>query len=822
MDARILGITVSALVLALGACERDRSAGGIPTENCGDAVDNDGDGTLDCADTECADDVACAVHVPARFGSLVGTVVDTTGDPLANVRVQVGANVTLTDDGGHFVLMNLVVPDDPTLAKFKRSGYGGHTRRVQLLPDRVVQIRVVLKAVDVAVSSQDALAGFTVTVAGDVRVIIPPGSLLDDEGTPIDVPVDVEIVIGDPTDPLDAPAMPGDYLSDEDGGTPLDSVAFLDVTVRTVTGAEVSRVDPDAPVVVEMRIPDTLQESTTPGATIPWWRIDESTGFWRRDGAATVFQGTTGSLWTRANVTSLGWWNCDEPITEHGCVCVDVIDGAGDPIAAAQVVAGGVTYNGTSTPVYTDDTGRACITVKNSVSSPEQVDLFVPVGRAEVPYAGNPVDTPTVVASCLRDIDCPESCDVLTGAITLDRAGLVSGTVTLLSGAPAVGLLVSTDHASSTTTDEAGAYHLPVFLDIPLSVFTIGYTSPELGATATMPEVVHNIELPNLPPLLVDLSVNGVPQALPASPSDSVWWLPVQVDVSDGSAPLVFDALVIDFDGDPIAYAWSGSCSHGGAPTIPCEPSDARTTTCEPLDGCTEIPQGRDGEYVLSFDDGYVAEPVEWEIHVKEWPVVRPGLVHGNVTSLRSGAPAPAGMFVWIEYGSLYSSFTYTDAAGNYSLPVFFDAPFTVSMDGYNSPELLATASAPEIVHDIALDNLPPRLVDLSVNGVPQDISGNAREANWRDFSVPDLSVPVQFDALAIDDDGDPIAYSWSGSCLDTPGPIPLSCTPPDALDTTCDSPVAGCSGTERGRYELSLDDGFIEVWWDFDLSEGP
>jgi len=821
MDAKLRGMM--ALVLALGACERDRSAGDPPAiEICGDAVDNDDDGALDCADTECADDATCAVL--ARFGSLVGTVVDTTGDPLANVRVHVGANVTLTDDGGHFVLVNLPVPDDPTLATFERPGYGGHTRRVQLLADQVVQMRVVLKAVDVAVSSQDPLAGFTVTIADDVRVIVPPGSLLDDQGTPIDSPVDVEITVGDPTDPLDAPVMPGDYMSDEDGGTPLDSVAFVDITIRTETGAEVNRVDPDAPVVVEMRIPDALQESTTPGATIPWWRFDESVGFWRRNGAATVFQGSTSSLWTRANVTNLGWWNCDYPITAHGCVCVDVIDGAGDPIVAAQVVAWGVTYNGTSTPVYTDDNGRACVTVKNSASSPEQVDLFVPVGPAGVPYAGNPVDTPTVVASCLRDIDCPESCDVLPEPILVDRAGQVSGTVTLRSGAPAVELLVSTDHGSSTTTDAAGAYRLPVFLDIPLTVFTIGYTSPELVATVAAPEVVHNIALPNLPPLLVDLSVNGVAQSLPASAGDGVWQLWVDVDVSGGSAPIEFDATVIDFDGDPVTYVWSGSCDDGVATIpLPCEPPDAPITTCQPLDACTEIPDGRRGDVILTLDDGHIAEPIQWHIWVKEWPVVRPGLVRGTVTSLRSGARAP-GLFV----ATSHSSFVYTDAVGNYSLPVFLDAPITVSMYQYDyySPELWVTAASPDVVHDIALDNLPPRLVDLSVNGVPQDISGTVLVDEWngRSVVVPDLSVPVQIEAIVIDGDGDAVTYAWSGICDGGSGdPIPLGCVPYDGPSTACEPPAsAGCSSPAVGWYNLYLDDGFDWVGWAFRLSEGP
>jgi len=590
----------------------------VGVENCGDAIDNDADGAADCADPDCADAVACAE--PVRFGSLVGTVVDTAGGPLASVRVDAGGRVALTDVGGHFVLEDLVVPDGPTLVTFELGGYANFARLVEFLADRAVQTRVVLKATEFSAWWQDPTAGFTVTGPDKVRVEFPPGSLVDAGGAPITELVNVEIVTGDPTDPQDAPIMPGDYLSDEAGGTPLDSVAFFDLTVRTVTGVQVRRVDPGAPLLVDLRIPEALQGGTAVGAAIPWWSFDEQTGFWRREGEAAVFD-DAGTLWTRAEVTHLSWWNCDRPVDEHGCVCVDVIDGAGDPVTAAQVVARGVTYQGTSSPVTTDADGRACITVKNSVSSAEQVEIFVQAGGVELPYPANPVDTPAVVASCLRDIGCPEKCDVLPQPITLDRSGVVSGVVTLRSGAPAAGLWIATDHASSMLTDGAGVYGLPVFVDIPFTVFTVGYTSPELLATPAAPTVVHDIALDNLPPELVDLSVNGVPQTLPAAIDRGY----VFVYVADAGVPVQLDALAIDGDGDPIGYSWSGWCYDftGGGGMIPlsCDPPDAPSTICDPpTTGGTDPPTQEGCRYILGLDDGYVAAPVEWTIYVAEGP----------------------------------------------------------------------------------------------------------------------------------------------------------------------------------------------------------
>jgi hypothetical protein len=571
---------------------------GLTLSSCG----SDSGGEKNCQDAN--NDGACDV------GSLVGEVVDVGGSPLGHVRVEAGGTVTVTDDGGHFVLADLAIPVGPAVATFKLGGYGTLARRVELRVDDMVYTRAVLKAANVQASGQDPTAAFTVADPSAVRVTFPAGSLLDEGGTPIVDPVDVEIVSGDPTDPMEALLMPGDYLSDENGGTPLDSVAFLNVTVRAMTGAEVRRIDPDAPVVVELPIPATLQADYTAGNTIPWWSFDESTGYWRREGTATVFD-DGGTLWTRAEATHLSWWNVDNPVDEHGCVCVDIVGGTGAPIAGAQVVARGVTYTGTSTPVYADGSGRACVTVKNSATSPEQVDVLVHAGGVDLPFANNPIDTPTAVASCLRNVDCPDKCDVLSPAIVFNALGSVHGTVTLPGGAPATDLLVFNFFGAYTKTDTAGFYSLPVILDEPFEVLMDGYTSPGLVATVASPEVVHDIALTNQAPELTDFSVNGIPQALETNRR-------VHAKVPDTAAAVEFVASAIDGDGDPITYTWSGSCylTFASHVVIDCAPPDAPTTTCDPPD--QEGPPGC--QYRLFLDDGHVPEPVEWLIVLDQGP----------------------------------------------------------------------------------------------------------------------------------------------------------------------------------------------------------
>jgi len=158
-----------------------------------------------------------------------------------------------------------------------------------------------------------------------------------------------------------------------------------------------------------------------------------------------------------------------------------------------------------------------------------------------------------------------------------------------------------------------------------------------------------------------------------------------------------------------------------------------------------------------------------------------------------------------------------TDAAGAYSLPVIFDMPVTVSVEGTTSPLLVATAEAPQTIHDVALDNVPARLVYLWVNGVLQPTC--AGYPDYCSVQVADASGPISFSGWSVDADGDPISYMWSGNCDGTGGSVALGCEPPDASTTYCDPPDATCS---QGRYYVTLDDGLVGVDRTIFLSQAP
>ena len=88
-------------------------------------------------------------------------------------------------------------------------------------------------------------------------------------------------------------------------------------------------------------------------------------------------------------MTHFSWWNVDQPMNEHACLCVSVQDKNNAPMAGSQLVAEGVSYNGMSRPVRTDTNGQACVTVKRSTTTvTERVKLYVESGGVKFHYEG--------------------------------------------------------------------------------------------------------------------------------------------------------------------------------------------------------------------------------------------------------------------------------------------------------------------------------------------------------------------------------------------------------------------------------------------------
>ena len=266
-----------------------------------------------------------------------------------------------------------------------------------------------------------------------------------------------------------------------------------------------------------------------------------------------------GALYVEAKVTHFTWWNADQPIDEHACLCITVVDADGNPLPGVLVYAEGVSYNGISTPKLTDAQGRACLTVKRSTGGvTEQVKIYVEQGGVRFYYDvnGNDViDTPTQQGST---IDGSGQC-VELGELVVSFEGRIEGTVYDRDNSPKAGFTFYTDYGRSVTTGSDGRYSVPAPVGQTVTLFYPGWFSDDVAVPDTTP-VVHDIHLPDRPPVIVRIERGA----------DG------RVDNGDG---LVLRVVAQDPDGDPLSYAWNASVGTFSAPDA------AQTTWTAPVSG---------------------------------------------------------------------------------------------------------------------------------------------------------------------------------------------------------------------------------------------
>ena len=118
-----------------------------------------------------------------------------------------------------------------------------------------------------------------------------------------------------------------------------------------------------------LRIPaGTLNPATgapfTVGDTMPIWGFDEASGLWKRgkDAAGADMNGAIianpdGSLGVQFDAPHFSWWNADWPVDTHNCITGQVKDNQGNPVANAQVLSEGISYQSRQYCYATDANG---------------------------------------------------------------------------------------------------------------------------------------------------------------------------------------------------------------------------------------------------------------------------------------------------------------------------------------------------------------------------------------------------------------------------------------------------------------------------------
>jgi len=514
----------------------------VVVSGCGGGSNDDNDGNV----------------TPQGQVTVAGVVSGSGG--LVDVTVSSGGKSAITDVSGFYELANIPVSASGfVVLTYEKEGYATFQRSLPVAGGETYAVAASLlqyhhnESMDAAQNNELVIADpGNVTGPSLAEITFPAGSVASSGN------VSVEVAVGDPTTEAGRPTFPGDYMAASTLGgtvdTPLESVVFTEITVTDANGTELTQLN--EPATVTVRLPDALQSEYSAGDSVPWWSYDETTASWVRedaDPATTVLDDAQvidlnddGVLYARAKVTHFSWWNVDQPMTEHACLCVTVQDENDAPMVGSQLVAEGVSYNGMSSPARTDTNGRACVTVKRSTTTvTERVKLYIDSGGVKFDYdvtdagegdvGSNEIFTPTTQGST---IDNTGQCVDLANTIGQRFDGMVNGTVAKEgSGSPIANFTIFSDFGPVTTTDASGQYSIAVPVGVPISLFAVGLISQSVTVASADTPAIVNFVVPNRDPLITQFT--RVPDGAVIS-----------------GQTVTLNVTATDPDGDVLSYVW--------------------------------------------------------------------------------------------------------------------------------------------------------------------------------------------------------------------------------------------------------------------------
>ncbi|MDZ7706228.1 MAG: carboxypeptidase regulatory-like domain-containing protein [Trueperaceae bacterium] len=275
-------------------------------------------------------------------GSVSGRVVDTDGNDISSVTVNINGNEVQSNEQGFYSISGVSVGSK--LATFSASGFATTQERFEVIEDRSSFLETVMLAVDVQGSVDAAAGGEVFSSDGRGGVRIDANTVVDENGNAYSGTVNVDIAMLDPSNPSDLDSFPGDFSArdqnDQEGS--LESFGAMNVELSDDNGnaldiasGETSGITIPIPPADVDRAPDT----------IPLFSYDTEQGVWVEESSATKTQLSNGSFAYVGLVDSYSWWNADV-LYEQSFLTGRVVTSNGDPVPGARVKSRGQDYNG--------------------------------------------------------------------------------------------------------------------------------------------------------------------------------------------------------------------------------------------------------------------------------------------------------------------------------------------------------------------------------------------------------------------------------------------------------------------------------------------
>jgi len=295
----------------------------------------------------------------------MGKIVDENDDPLSNVQVEIGNDVTTTDANGIFIINDASVYERFAYITAKKAGYIDMSR--SMVPTSGVNYA------DIKAMAEELV---NLGMAGtDSEVNLPNGTTIkfdgafqDENGNAYSGAVSVAVNHLSPSDPDVDKKMPGMLYAQNAANNEriLETYGMVNVELRGSGGEILNLANGHT---AEIEIPIDASQPNAPG-TIELWHFDEDKGYWIEDGIATK----VGNKYVGA-VSHFSWWNCDAQFPTV-TLCMTIEDTNGNPIYGVQVV---LTPNGMNPRVgYSNGNGEICGLIPSNSSL--AMEIYDPCG----------------------------------------------------------------------------------------------------------------------------------------------------------------------------------------------------------------------------------------------------------------------------------------------------------------------------------------------------------------------------------------------------------------------------------------------------------
>jgi hypothetical protein len=295
----------------------------------------------------------------------MGKIVDENDNPLSDVQVEIGNDMTTTDDNGIFIINGATVYERFAYITAKKAGYINMSRA--MIPKSGTNYADIKAMAEELVNTVASGADSESTLTDGTTVKLD-GEFKDEDGNAYSGNVSVYMHHLSPSDTNIERTMPGMLYAQNTNNEErmLETYGMVNVELRGSGGEKLNIADGHTATI---EIPIDASQPNAPN-TIELWHFDEEKGYWIEDGIATKI----GNKYV-GEVSHFSWWNCDAQFPTVD-LCMTIEDTNGNPIYGVQVV---LTPNGMN-PRYgfSNGNGEICGLIPSNTSL--EMEIFDPCG----------------------------------------------------------------------------------------------------------------------------------------------------------------------------------------------------------------------------------------------------------------------------------------------------------------------------------------------------------------------------------------------------------------------------------------------------------